>query len=317
MRKEKGHTLLILSQHAKSYADIIIAENLPGLEIIACETEKDALSIAEEANIILGGPNLIKNILPAAKRLEWVQSTWAGVTPLTEKGCRKNYLLTGIKGVFGPVMAEYAICYILLHERNVLKCLELQLKKKWKMPTPGLLRGKTVGIMGVGSIGTAIAQAVKSFNIITWGYSRKSSPRPFFDQIFGPDLLLDFVSDIDYLIAVLPDTPSTNHLIDSSVLKAMKPEAILINVGRGNAVDEGALINALNNREIAGAVLDVFQHEPLPQDHPFWETPGLLITSHKAAISYPEDITPLFLDNYRRFKKGDPLKYQIDFEKGY
>ena len=317
MINKKEKLLLILSHHAKAYADLIHSAELPDLKLSAFDNVTEALPRAGDANILLGGPNLLEKILPAAKRLEWAQSTWSGVSPLTGKGCRRDYLLTGVKDLFGPVMAEYAICYILMHERKVLQCFELQQKKEWKMPTPGLLRGKSLGIMGVGSIGTAIAEKAKSFNMLTRGYARTSSPRTFIDQIFGPAQLLEFVGGLDYLISVLPDTVDTAHLIDISVFKAMKPEAIFINVGRGNAVDEDALVNALNGKEIAGAVLDVFQQEPLPKSHPFWETPGLLITSHKAALSYPEDIATLFIDNYHRFKEGNPLRYQVNFDKGY
>ena len=313
----KDNILHILSQHANAYADLILAADLPDLEIHAFETVEGGLVRAREANILLGGPNLLKKVLPAADRLEWAQSTWAGVSPLMGKDCRRDYLLTGVKDVFGPIMAEYVICYILMHERNVLQCIGLQQRKQWKMPTPGLLRGKRVGIMGVGSIGTAIAGAAKYFNMLTSGYSRTSSPRTFIDQVFGSDQLYEFVRDLDYLVSVLPDTADTTHLINASVFKAMKPGAVLINVGRGNAVDEDALVNALNRKEIAGAVLDVFQQEPLSKSHPFWETAGLIVTSHKAALSYPEDLAPLFIDNYRRFTAGDPLKYQVDFARGY
>lgn len=231
--------------------------------------------------------------------------------------CRRDYLLTGVKDVFGSIMAEYVICYMLMHERNVLRSFALQERKQWKMPRPGLLRNKRVGIMGVGSIGTAIAEAARFFQMLTSGYCRTLSPRTFIDQIYGPDQLLEFVQDLDYLISVLPDTSSTTNLIDTPVFNAMKPEAVFINVGRGNTVDESALVHALHRKDIAGAVLDVFQQEPLPKDHPFWETAGLIVTSHTAALTYPEDIAPLFIDNYRRFAAGHPLKYQVDFARGY
>jgi phosphoglycerate dehydrogenase-like enzyme len=313
----KGNSLLILSRRAIAYADIIHAADLPDLKISAFETVEGALSRAGDVNILLANPDQLRKILPATDRLEWAQSTWAGVTPLIGKDCRKDYLLTGVKDVFGPIMAEYVLCYMLMHERNALQCFELQQMKQWKMPKPGLLGGKRVGIMGVGSIGTAIAGAAKFFNMHTSGYSRTRSPRAFIDQMFAPDQLFDFVRDLDYLISVLPATSCTTHLIDSAVFKAMKPEAVLINVGRGNVVDEDALVNALNHKEIAGAVLDVFQQEPLPKPHPFWETAGMIITSHKAALSSPEDIAPLFIDNYRRFAAGKPLEYEVDFSRGY
>lgn len=317
MIQTKSNILLILSPHATTYSDIIDTAGLPDLTINAFDTAEGALSCATEANILLGEPDQLKEILHKTDRLEWAQSTWAGVTPLTGKGCRRDYQLTCVKDVFGPIMAEYVICYLLMHERKALQCFALQQQKQWKMPMPGQLRGKRAGIMGVGSIGTAIAESAKLFNMLTSGYSPTPSPRSFIDQMFGADQLLEFVSDLDYLIAVLPDTPSTTHLIDASVFKAMKPEAVLINVGRGNVIDESALVDALRHKEIGGAVLDVFQQEPLPKAHPFWETEGLIITSHKAAFSYPEDVAPLFIDNYRRFAAGKPLKHQVDFTKGY
>lgn len=317
MLHTKDNTLLILSQFATAYADIVNAADLPDLKISAFTTVEEALARAGEVNILLGAPDLLQKILPVMDRLEWAQSTWAGVSPLMGESCRKDYLLTGVKGVYGPIMAEYAICYMLMHERNALQGFALQQKKQWKMPRPSLLRGKRVGIMGVGSIGTAIAEAAKFFKMHTSGYSRTSSPRASIDQMFGPDQLLEFARDLDYLISVLPDTPHTTHLLDTAVFNAMKPDAVFINVGRGNVVDESALVEALRRKKIAGAVLDVFQQEPLPKTHPFWETAGLIITSHTAALSYPEDIAPLFIDNYHRFAAGDSLKYQVDFARGY
>lgn len=316
-KDEKENTLLIVSQFAAAYAEIINAAAPPDLKISAFATVEEALVGAGEANILLGAPDLLQKILPAMDRLEWAQSTWAGVSPLMENSCRRDYLLTGVKDVYGPIMAEYAICYMLVHERNVFQCHALQQKKQWKMPRASLLRGKRVGIMGVGSIGTAVAEAAKFFNMHTSGYSRTSSPRASIDQMFGSDQLLQFVEDLDYLISVLPDTPDTAHLLDARVFNAMKPESVFMNVGRGSVVDENALVEALDGKKIAGAVLDVFQQEPLPQNHPFWKTAGLIITSHIAALSYPEDIAPLFIDNYRRFATGNPLKYQIDFARGY
>lgn len=317
MLTKNNNSLLILSEHATTYGNLLGAAGLPDLKISACTTVEEALTKAREANIVLGDPDLLQKILPAMDRLEWAQSTWAGVTPLMEEQCRKDYLLTNVKGVFGPIMAEYVICYMLMHERNVLQCYVLQQEMQWKMPRPGLLRGKRVGIMGIGSIGGAIAKTAKFFSMYTSGYSRTSSSAAFIDQMFGPDQLLEFVRDLDYLIAVLPDTPLTHHLINSAVFNNMRSEAVFINVGRGSVVDDSSLIEALRHKKIAGAVLDVFSQEPLPETHPFWKTERVFITSHTAALSYPEDIAPLFIDNYRQFAEGKPLKYQVDFARGY
>ncbi len=317
MKGQKNNRLLIISHNAHKYAKIITAAALPGLDIESTDTVEKARSLANKHNILLASPDLALEILPTLTKLKWMQSTWAGVNRLLGEDCRKDYLLTGVKNVFGPIMSEYVFCYILMHARKTLRCMELQKAQEWEMPMPGLLRGMTIGIMGVGSIGCAIAKTAKHFNMTTYGYSRSKTPKPEVDKMFSTDGVLDFVSDLDYLVTVLPQTPTTNNLINSSVLNAMKPNALLINVGRGNVVDDYALVKALTNKVIGGAVLDVFRQEPLPQSHPFWDTPGVIITSHKSALTYPEDIAPLFIDNYHRFAAGKELQSLIDFKKGY
>jgi phosphoglycerate dehydrogenase-like enzyme len=118
-------------------------------------------------------------------------------------------------------------------------------------------------------------------------------------------------------VIVLPKTPGTDQIVNAKVLNALPPEALIVNVGRGNAIDEPALIEALTQEKIAGAVLDVTDKEPLPVDHPFWTTTNLLLTFHTSAISYPEDLTRVFIENYKLYVEGKSLKYQVDFEKGY
>jgi glyoxylate/hydroxypyruvate reductase A len=122
---------------------------------------------------------------------------------------------------------------------------------------------------------------------------------------------------LDYLVSILPRTEDTNKIVDAKLLDALPPHAIFINVGRGNAVDEPALVKTLNEGKLAAAVLDVFEKEPLPEGHPFWTTPNLYMTFHTSAISYPEDITKLFIENYQLYIEGKPLKYIVDFERGY
>ncbi len=317
MTEQKVNNLLILSHNAHKYARLIADAGLPNLKITPAIKVDEADVMVSQQNILLAPPDLAYEILPAMTNLEWMQSTWAGVNKLLGGGCRKDYLLTGVKGVFGPIMSEYVFCYILMHARKALQCHELQKERKWKMPMPGLLRGRKIGIMGVGSIGVAIAQTAKHFDMVTYGYSKSATAKTEIDRMFKPEEILDFVDDLDYLVTILPQTPNTNKLIDRTVLKAMKTDAVLINVGRGNVLDERALIEALNSKEIAGAVLDVFQEEPLPQSHPLWNTTGVIITSHKSALTYPEGITPIFIDNYKRFMAREELQYCIDFEKGY
>jgi len=188
-------------------------------------------------------------------------------------------------------------------------------------------------LLGVGSIGAEVARAAKFFGMNVRGYTRGSETSEHVDAYFHPlesDSLLsnskpqqqavalqNFANGLDYLVNILPNTLDTRKIISADLLNALPPHALVINVGRGAAVDESALIEALTQNKIAGAVLDVFEHEPLPKEHPFWATPNLLITFHTAAPSLPEDITKLFIENYMLFNEGKPLKYQVDFERGY
>ncbi len=136
------------------------------------------------------------------------------------------------------------------------------------------------------------------------GYTRSSEDFPDVDAYFHGDKLLDFAAGLDYLVSVLPNTRETRHIVDESLLNALPAHAIFVNVGRGSALDETALVQALEKGKVAGAVLDVFEQEPLPEAHPFWTTPNLLITFHTSAPSFPADITALFVENYYRYVNG-------------
>jgi phosphoglycerate dehydrogenase-like enzyme len=149
------------------------------------------------------------------------------------------------------------------------------------------------------------------------GYTRSSETSADVDAYFHGDGRLAFARDLDYLVSVMPNTPATRHLVDSALLAALPARAVVINPGRGSAVDEAALAAALRTDRIAGAVLDVFEREPLPADHEFWTLPNVLITSHTAALSLPQDIAPVFVDNYRRYAAGTPLRYVVSFSDGY
>ncbi len=314
MGKKKA---IILSGDADTYEKILLGENLPGLSIEACRDADQALPHLKDSDIIFGTPALVCPLLSQAPRLKWVQSMWAGITPFLEPDMRRDYLLTGVKEVFGPMMAEYVICHMIMHERRSLDRFKSQLEKQWDTTPPGILMGKCVGIMGIGSIGTAIAGAAKFFGLETRGFSRTKTQCRHIDRCYLPRELTSFIKGLDYLVCVLPDTPGTTGLIDESLLKAMPDTALIINVGRGNVINEPALIQALKNKDISGAVLDVFQEEPLPPDHGFWQTPNTIITSHTAALSFPGDIAPIFVENYKLFINNEPLVHRIDFEHGY
>jgi len=312
-----NNKLLILDKNAQQYSELLQEQNFSNLNISAFDDAKTAAQHCSECSIIFGAPDLVQHILPFAARVQWVQSTWAGVTPLLESNLRKDYILTGVKGIFGRLMSEYVFCYMLMQERKVFQRYRLQQKYRWDQTLTGTLRGKALGVMGVGSIGARIAKTAHFFEMQTFGFTFRSSDCEYIDVYFHAEQLMDLASRLDYLVCTLPNTSSTQNLIDSKLLAAMKRSALLINVGRGSVIDETALVEALHTGTIAGAVLDVFREEPLPEGHPLWKTPNTIITSHTAAPTFPEDILPIFVENYRRFVKGEPLQNIVNFEKGY
>lgn len=312
-----GHRLLILSRHADEYRQMIEAAKPAGLHVAAFQTPQEALAGCPDCDIAFGEPSLISAVIQQIPALKWVQSTWAGVDPLLDPALRRDYVLTNARGVFGGLISEYVFTYLLAHERRLLERHAAQVNGMWDKTPPGTLRGRKIGLMGVGSIGACVAKTAKHFGMRVKGYTRGSESCPDVDAYFhGPDLKA-FVSDLDYLVCVLPNTADTVRIVDAALLAAMPPHAVFINAGRGSAVDEAALAEALHAGRIAGAVLGVFEEEPLPPAHIFWRTPNMLITSHTAALSAPEDIAPIFLDNYERLLREEPLRFQVDFERGY
>jgi phosphoglycerate dehydrogenase-like enzyme len=321
-------TVLILTRDHLEYRTIIAAE-LPDANIMTEPTK--------ECDIVLGAPSLVSKVLEELPNLKWVQSTWAGVEPLLDPALRRDYVLTNARGVFGGLMSEFVFGYLLAHERKIFQRAQAQQNKEWEHSLTGTLRGRTVGLLGVGSIGAEVARTAKFFDMTVRGYTRSSEDCEFVDEYFHPlesasyvpqrgmlaslqdqaPALQRFATGLDYLVSILPNTKDTRKLVDADLLSALPPHCVFINVGRGSAVDESALIEALENEKLAGAVLDVFEQEPLPKEHPFWTTKNLLMTFHTSAPSFPEDIAKVFIENYRLYIEGKPLKYQVDFERGY
>jgi phosphoglycerate dehydrogenase-like enzyme len=311
------HRLLILSKHAGAYAQLVEAARLPDLRVTPAAKLSDLGPDAADYDLAFGEPSLLREVLPLLTALRWVQATWAGVEPLLDPSLRRDYLLTNARGVFGSLMSEYVFGYLLAHERKIFEKRASQAAGRWD-PTPsGTLRGKQIGLLGVGSIGAVLARTAKHFGMRVKGYTRASEGCPDVDAYFHGDDRLAFAADLDYLVSIVPNTAATVRLVDAALLSALPPRAVFVNPGRGSVVDEAALADALQSGRLAGAVLDVFQQEPLPSDHVFWRTPNVLITSHTAALSVPEDIAPVFIDNYRRLVAGEPLRYQVEFERGY
>jgi phosphoglycerate dehydrogenase-like enzyme len=303
--------ILILTKHPAEYLRLLQAADLPGAVFLSPDPPP------LHCEIVFGEPTLIRSRLDQLPNLKWVQSMWAGVEPLLDPSLRRDYTLTNARGVFGRLMSEYIFGYLLLHERKILQRLDAQKQQRWDPSPTGTLSGKTIGLLGVGSIGAEVARTAKFFGLTVRGYTRQSQDSPDVDAYYHADALLEFASGLDYLVSILPNTAATRGVVSADLLAQLPPHALFINVGRGAAVDEPALCAALRGGALAGAVLDVFTQEPLPPEHPLWSTPNTIITSHTSAPSLPVDIARVFIENYRRYAAGEPLNYRVDFERGY
>ena len=310
--------VLILSKRAEEYRCLLEAASLPGLEKLAAATgPSEAQALGDDFDVVFGDPNLIPDLLSRLKDLRWVQATWAGVEPLLDPSLRRDYLLTNARGVFGGLMSEFVFGYLLQHERRMFARYQAQQDERWDASITGSLRGKTIGMLGLGSIGAALAATANHFGMTVRGYTRASESCPHVDAYYHGSQLPDFATGLNYLVCVLPNTQETQRIVDASLLARLHAHAVFINVGRGSAVDESALVDALRTGKLAAAVLDVFAQEPLPPGHAFWHTPNLLMTFHTAAPSFPADLARLFIGNYRLYAEGRTPLHAVDFEKGY
>ena len=309
--------LLILSKNSAQYAELIEKHDFSGLEFFVCDRTGDAKTHAENCNIILGEPDRIAPVLDVAENLQWIQSTYAGVDALVTPSKKTDYLLTGVKDLFGPLMSEYVFAYILAFERNILQTYKNQQERLWLDMPYKSLKDTLLGICGLGSIGRHIALTAKHFGMDIWGYKRSDEEVPGVDRLFTQTDFREFLAHPDYIVITLPHTPESFHLFDYASFQAMKRSAVLINVGRGSVVLNNALVHALEEKLIRGAVLDVFEEEPLPKESNLWGLPNVFITPHNSAYSFPEDIVDIFAENYRLFVTGEPLKYLVDLDRGY
>lgn len=309
-------SIFIATHNADEYHHLL-SERLEQSPVISlAKTIEEAVDQYSGQPVVMARPDFAAALLKTRPSVKWLQSTWAGVTPLIETEYR-DYQLTGLKEIFGPQMADYVMAYVLAHELRLEERLKNQKQRKWDDAYSGELRGKVMGILGTGSIGSHVAKVAKQFGIDVLGLNTSGRAVEPFSNVYRIDQLSELLAECDYLVSILPNVPGTDNLLNKSAFAQMKDTAILINVGRGNVIDESDLCDALNEGKIAGAVLDVFKEEPLAQDSMLWDAPNLRITGHVAAVSRPKDIAEVFAENYRRYSIGESLLYVVDFEKGY
>ena len=303
--------VLVLDEFADSYAEFLTTT----AGAFTYATSLDGAD--QEYDILLAQPDLAAAYLQHGGKVSWIQSTWAGIRPLAELLQDSSITVTGVKNVFGPQIAEYVFTYVLEELRSPDLLRSAQQQKQWRPTLPGTASGRHMVVVGTGSIGSHLAAVAASFGMKTTGVSRTGANAPNFDAVLPVDQLPSAVADADYVVLALPDTTHTNNLINDNVFSSMRKQPLLFNVGRGSSLDEGALLSSLRMGKLRGAVLDVFNTEPLPDEHPMWNEPGIVITPHIAAVSFPADIAKVFLENLANFGAGRPLNHVIDLAQGY
>ncbi|MDC8832541.1 D-2-hydroxyacid dehydrogenase [Alteromonas gilva] len=309
--------LAILSRDCKTYARLL-TPLLPDCVSIRWCSDQPADIQTPQVQLMLGDPDLLVQVINDCHNVAWAQSTWAGNAPLL-RAPKRDYQLTGVKGIFGQQMREYVFAYLLYFARNIAGFKQAQDagENKWQAPEYNALAGQTLGIAGAGHIASSVASAAKVFGMQVIGLNRSGNASNEYDAVFTPHQKLDFARRCDYVVSLLPDTPATHKFIDAPFLAAMPEHSVLINAGRGVVIDDDALIAALTQAHIRAAVLDVFIEEPLPDTHPYWTLPNTYVTQHTAAISKESDVAMVFHDNLQRWLNDTPLNYVFDFDKGY
>jgi phosphoglycerate dehydrogenase-like enzyme len=308
------HRLLIYHSDSKIYKDIL-SKRLPLLNIDSAERPQEAADVMEEVEILFSW-QIPEELLKRAKSLKWFFSTAAGNENLVKNPSFPESAVLTKTTIYGEMMAEYVFSYLLYFIRGLSKYFEDQRRKIWRQARPGRLRGKTMGLLGLGSVGKTIARYGKQFGMDVLGVKRTPGPVEHVDQVMGPEDLAEVMPRVDTLVAALPLTPETFHLLGEKELGVMKEGAVLFNIGRGKTIDEKALLKVLKAKRIK-AVLDVFEDEPLPKESELWSLENVIITPHVSGINIPGEICEEFVRNYERWVKREPLIGLVDRQKGY
>jgi phosphoglycerate dehydrogenase-like enzyme len=298
--------LLILEQRAEEYKKAL-SSKFPEVVIHAATQEAAVGKFIEETDILMT-IRISDDLIKKASKLKWIHAITTGVDYLVNlPSLRKEVILTSTRGIHGPQVSEMAFLLMLALNRNFPQVVRNQDKGAWERWPGKLLWKKKVGILGVGVIGEEIARKCKAFGMEVFGIDIIRRKLDCVDVFYGPEDIVKVAREVDYLVIVAPNTPETEKIVDSKVLSAMKPTAFLLNLGRGELVDEEALIRALKSGKIAGAGLDTYLQEPLPKGHPFWGMKNAIVSPHVAGMSdiYVEQALTIFEENLRRFIKGE------------
>lgn len=315
---KKNPTILVYHPKDAEAYKAAISKQWDG-SIHSASTAEEVERYLPETEIILGWKfptGLLSK--PAASSVRWFQSTGAGVNDLVaEKSIPQTVELTRIVGQFGSPIAEYVFAYLLFLEKEIARMRESQNQHRWDSFIPGMLEGKTIGVAGLGSIGAEIVRKARAFDMKVYGLSVSGKQSALVDRHFSAFEWPEFAAELDYLILTLPLTEATQYIVKRNILTKMKPDACLVNVGRGALIHENDLVAVMKNGHLKAAVLDVFETEPLPKDHPLYSIPNVYITPHLSGPSTIAGVSQFFIENLKRYLGGQPLQGIVDRTRGY
>ena len=305
-----------------------ITSVFPDIDFVKLDSTGPILDEIRDADVLFAW-KLTDRAFKAAKNLKWIHTgmsgmTWILIPPVVES----DVLVSNSRGIHANTMGEHAMALILAFSRRLHDCMDFQRKAVWgrteiylRVPSFEELAGKTIGVVGFGAIGSEVARRARCFGMRVVGFKRDTSRRhEHADVLYVPERLDDILPEIDYLVISAPLTAETENMIGPAQLEKMKPTSVLINLARGEIVDQKALMEALEEDRIAGAGLDVFVPDPLPDGHPLFSTKNVILTPHISGTDPKlwRRVTDLFIENIRRFRDGRPLINQVeDKSKGY
>lgn len=304
-----------------------LRERFPHHTFAHAEDHDAALRAIGDAEVAFS--SLVRGeLFHAAERLRWIHSSAAGVGSLiTPELKARGIVLTNSRGIHGPAVAEHVVGVTLMLRRKLHVAVRRQLERRWaqeELSAPEAtraIRGARVGLVGLGAIGSAVAQAFTALGAEVHAVRRRPAlaAPPGVTRVEGPEGLADLLAWADIVVLTAAHTRETRGLIGARELALMGRDAILVNVSRGRLVDERALIDALTQGRIAGAALDVFEHEPLDPSSPLWRLPNVIVTPHTSGFraDYWDAVVDLFAENLRRFERGEPLLNVVDLDAGY
>jgi phosphoglycerate dehydrogenase-like enzyme len=316
----RAHVLLWTDQTA-TYLDAIKAAGLAdrvSVETLPRKDKPSAEQLARTEALMAGG--VPAGLLPSMPKLRWAQAMSAGVEGwLSLPDLPAGLTLTCARGTHTESMPENIIGALFHVAKPYRTVSDHQKQSKWVNTVAQPLTGKTLGILGLGAIGQEVARIAAALGMRVIGAKRRVAPMPNVAEVLPGSRTDEVLAQSDFVLLLLPATPETDNFINAARLAKMKPSAWLLNFGRGHIIKDDDLIAAVKAKKIAGALLDVFRQEPLPSEHPFWTTEGIIVLPHIGGPHPQRDrfVARLFVDNLGRFLDGAPLKEVVDRSAGY